>query len=85
MFLSKRVSAGTPVLFFNYEDFESSFNKTSRSLLDFLHLKPSPRGRIDFFQAVKRCDDYYTCTPNEKVAIACLIDRFASKKTEEML
>ena len=76
-------SGAIPVLFFNYEDFGSSFNKTSRALLDFLHLEPSPRGRIDFFQAGKRYDDYYT--PNEKIAIACFIDRFASKKTKEML
>ena len=77
------MSGGIPSLFFHYEDWSISFNKTSEALLDFLHLEASPKGRIDSFQAGKRYDDYYTA--DEKHVIARFIDCFASEKTKERI
>ena len=69
--------------FFYYEDFETNFTETSSSLLKFLHLKRSERGNVSPFQSGKSYNEYYTL--DEKREITRLIDRFASKKTKEML
>ena len=76
-------SEGVPTHFFYYEDFETNFTETSSSLLKFLHLKRSERGNVSPFQSGKSYNEYYTL--DEKREITRLIDRFASKKTKEML
>ena len=77
-------SGGIPTHFFHYEDFaEPNFNKTSETLLKFLHLQISSRGRAYPFQAGKTYEEYYT--HGERLAVARLFDRFASKKTKERI
>ena len=76
-------SGGVPTHFFYYEDFEANFNDTSRSLLEFLHLKRSERCLDIPFLGGKNYEEYYTA--DEKHAVARLIDRFASKETKVKL
>ena len=77
-------SGGIPTHFFYYEDFSGpSFSKTSDALLNFLHLKRSPRGIDTPFLGGKTYEQYYTS--DEKRAVARFIDRFASKETKEKL
>ena len=76
-------SGGVPTHFFYYEDFEANSNDTTRSLLEFLHLKRSERGLNIPFLGGKTYDEYYTA--GEKRAAARLIDRFASKETKKTL
>ena len=57
--------------------------KTSDAILNFLHLKRSPRGIDTPFLGEKTYEQYYMS--DEKRAVARFIDRFASKETKEKL